>query len=158
MTTYQQTDANGFETQTCTRCGGSGHHSYCQMYGTTCFKCHGAGKVYTKRGRAAVEHWTRLMSKQAGELQPGDKIRERGIRGWCTVQAVGYGVIGCSTVDQETGEQRPIFGIKTDRVGLGTPEDTLVRVAQTAEQKRAKLEQALAYQATLTKQGKPRKR
>jgi hypothetical protein len=27
----------------CTRCGGSGHYSYCQMHGTTCFKCGGSG-------------------------------------------------------------------------------------------------------------------
>jgi hypothetical protein len=25
----------------CTRCGGSGHYSYCQRFGTTCFKCDG---------------------------------------------------------------------------------------------------------------------
>ncbi len=28
----------------CSRCGGSGHFSRCQMYGTTCFKCRGNGK------------------------------------------------------------------------------------------------------------------
>jgi hypothetical protein len=28
---------------TCGRCGGSGHYSYCSMYGTTCFGCRGSG-------------------------------------------------------------------------------------------------------------------
>jgi len=27
--------------KTCSRCGGSGHYSYNQMYGTVCFKCNG---------------------------------------------------------------------------------------------------------------------
>src|SRR5260370_38124710 len=27
--------------RSCPRCGGSGHYSYCQMYGTTCFQCRG---------------------------------------------------------------------------------------------------------------------
>lgn len=29
--------------ETCSRCGGSGHYSYCDMYGTRCFKCAGSG-------------------------------------------------------------------------------------------------------------------
>lgn len=31
-------------TKECERCGGCGHYSYCQMYGTTCFGCGGSGK------------------------------------------------------------------------------------------------------------------
>jgi len=31
--------------KTCNRCGGSGSYSYCQMYGTKCFGCAGAGMV-----------------------------------------------------------------------------------------------------------------
>jgi hypothetical protein len=30
---------------TCSRCHGSGNYSYCQRYGTTCFKCGGSGKT-----------------------------------------------------------------------------------------------------------------
>ena len=33
--------------QTCGRCGGSGHYSRCQMYGTTCFGC--AGRCYVAK-------------------------------------------------------------------------------------------------------------
>ena len=29
---------------TCSRCGGSGRYSYCQMYGDRCFGCNGSGK------------------------------------------------------------------------------------------------------------------
>ncbi len=31
--------------KTCNRCHGSGHYSYCEMHGTTCFGCGGTGKV-----------------------------------------------------------------------------------------------------------------
>ncbi len=34
--------------EVCGRCGGSGHYSYCPMYGTTCFKCMGCGKQARK--------------------------------------------------------------------------------------------------------------
>jgi len=35
-------------TESCHRCGGSGHFSYCQMHGTTCFQCGGTGRVRVK--------------------------------------------------------------------------------------------------------------
>lgn len=41
----------------CSRCGGGGHYSYCQQYGTKCFKCHGSGKQlprFSKRIAAEV--------------------------------------------------------------------------------------------------------
>lgn len=36
----------------CTRCGGSGSHSYCQMYGTMCFGCSGRGYNYVAARKA----------------------------------------------------------------------------------------------------------
>jgi len=36
------------ESVTCGRCGGSGHYSYCQMWGTVCFECKGAKRVAEK--------------------------------------------------------------------------------------------------------------
>ena len=44
----------GFEIETCSRCGGSGHFSYNQIDGSRCFKCGGAKVTYTKRGQAAA--------------------------------------------------------------------------------------------------------
>ena len=64
-----------FERVSCSRCGGSGSHSYCQMYGTTCFKCHGSGKTLTKRGKAANLYATELLSKRADAVEVGDSIR-----------------------------------------------------------------------------------
>src|SRR6267154_1203214 len=63
-----------FETQTCTRCGGGGHFSYCQMWGTVCFKCHGKGRIYTTRGRIAVEYFKQLRSKPLKDFKVGDLI------------------------------------------------------------------------------------
>ncbi len=38
--------------KTCSRCGGGGHYSYCEMHGTTCFGCGGSGKVLPSTGEA----------------------------------------------------------------------------------------------------------
>lgn len=43
---------------TCSRCCGSGHYSYCPDYGTTCFKCSGSGKqsrAYSQKLLAELE-------------------------------------------------------------------------------------------------------
>lgn len=52
-----------FETTKCSRCMGSGHYSRCEMYGTTCFGCHGTGKVLSKRGRAALARFVVLTTR-----------------------------------------------------------------------------------------------
>jgi hypothetical protein len=49
--------ANGFY-ETCSRCGGSGHYSFCPMYGTKCFKCSGHKQTLpriTKKWTKSVE-------------------------------------------------------------------------------------------------------
>lgn len=33
----------------CSRCGGTGNHSYCEMYGTTCFKCSGHKQYWEEK-------------------------------------------------------------------------------------------------------------
>jgi hypothetical protein len=59
--------ALGHET-VCGRCGGGGHYSYCQMYGTTCFGCGGRGKVATKLTSKLLA--TVKTQVAAGELAP----------------------------------------------------------------------------------------
>lgn len=44
-----------YESEPCSRCGGSGNYSYNQIDGTRCFKCRGCGVQYTRRGKAAQE-------------------------------------------------------------------------------------------------------
>lgn len=63
------------ETETCSRCGGSGSYSWCQMYGSVCFKCRGRKVVFTKRGAAANAYLIALRSKPAAEVKVGDVVR-----------------------------------------------------------------------------------
>ena len=150
--------ADRLETKTCGRCGGSGRYSYCQMYGDTCFGCNGRKIVYTKRGLAAHQYLEALRSKPASELKAGDTICDGGR--WCIVQEIKpYDTAGWSSM--VNGVMQPVTGdfleVRTNKITFaGWKADKLVRVAQSAEQKQATLKQALAYQATLTKTGKPR--
>jgi len=48
----------------CGRCGGSGHYSYCQRYGTTCFGCSGSGK-------SAVKLTAKLLATVVDEVAAG---------------------------------------------------------------------------------------
>ena len=67
-----------FETETCSRCGGSGHYSYCQMHGTTCFGCKGKGIQQSKRGAKARVAWdakrVELCSVPVETVQVGDRV------------------------------------------------------------------------------------
>src|SRR5437762_14173208 len=64
-----------FETVTCGRCGGTGHYSYCERYGTTCFKCAGQKVVYTNRGAMARAYFESLLSLKAKDLEVGMKVK-----------------------------------------------------------------------------------
>ena len=79
--TYLEVKAlNPIETEPCTRCGGSGQYSFCTMYGSKCFKCAGAGKRYTKRGRTAKAYLMSLRLKETPvtDIKVGDEIRQNG--------------------------------------------------------------------------------
>lgn len=146
-----------FETETCTRCGGSGRHSYCQRYADTCFKCGGSGKALTRRGRAASAFLNSLRSVPAGTIQVGDLIYwEAGFSaksGFAKVTSVGPDTLnpGLLTLALEA----PWLA---GGASYGCEPKVLVRKGWTAAEKAAQRAQAMAYQASLTKQGKPRKR
>jgi hypothetical protein len=159
-TATKTTDATGtmdrLERETCSRCGGTGQHSYCPQYGTTCFKCAGRKEVLTKRGRVAMEFLTALKSRRADSLKPGDVVRYEMLAGthlasccWCTVAAVAVHEDGRLQIDLTARGVEPLT------LNAWQPE-TLFRVPQTAEQNLDALRQAIEFQATLTKQGKPR--
>lgn len=158
MQTTQYT--SGFETVTCSRCGGSGHYSYCQMYGTTCFKCRGRKVVFTKRGAAAFDWYLKALSRPAGELAVGDVIYEEPDFVFHTHKG---GFFRITEIAPDTtlynGEVRPEYlRIQTKVMGHCCPNTQLFRVAHTAEQKAAVKARAMEYQASLTKLGTPRKR
>lgn len=171
MINNEQNEARKFERVTCGRCGGTGTYSYCQRYGNTCFKCAGAKQILTKRGQAAADFMTALLSKRADQLVVGDKIRETGVAiggdlyyAWFTVTEIRadttkqtYTVNG---VVQE-GRKDLLAISTTDKRGsmgfLGIEPEKMYRVAATVAQKQAALAQALDYQDTLTKAGTVRK-
>jgi hypothetical protein len=59
----------------CPRCGGSGHHSYCTMYGTVCFTCDGSGivvagnRVYTEKEQARLDKAKATRQAKADALR-----------------------------------------------------------------------------------------
>lgn len=52
----------------CTRCGGSGRYSYCQMYGDRCFKCRGSRQQLPKLTKKLLKVVQAAI--EAGKLQP----------------------------------------------------------------------------------------
>jgi hypothetical protein len=153
------------ETTECGRCGGSGRYSYNQMHGSRCYGCGGSGKAYTKRGAAAARYLEELRSKPAAEFCPGELMRydmftpSGSARVFVTVESVEPSDI--KVIINGVASQRPSVTIKgTGKIGpvsMTTSADKLLRQGFDAETKQAQLAEAIAYQATLTVKGKPRK-
>lgn len=80
-----------FETEDCTRCGGTGRFSFNPRDGHTCFKCRGSKVQLTRRGTAARKAYDAVMDemdKTVGALELGDRVQVRGGDGrkrWLTV-------------------------------------------------------------------------
>ncbi len=136
----------GFEIEDCSRCGGSGHYSYCQRYGTRCFKCGGKRWTYTKRGQAARSYYEELCTINGLDLKIGDIVAYTDV----TFGGDVYG--NTATVNAiKNGD------ILTDKVTFSNALSSKFRLILSGETKQQKLEQAVEYQRTLTKQGKLRK-
>jgi len=146
-----------YETKPCTRCGGSGHYSYCSMYGTTCFGCAGKGHVYTKRAQAAIAYGKALRTVKASAVQVGWLFYvspgpfNKG--GWFTVLSVGFNGGTCTT----DGVTTPYYTIETKNMSTGTFYDADVQAVPSKEFIADSKVKSLAYQATLTKTGTIRK-
>jgi hypothetical protein len=157
----EKSEALRLERETCSRCGGSGTYSYCQMYGTRCFKCAGRQEVLTKRGAAANAYLTKLRSKPASELKIGDTILSDGMLSrarWEKVVEIRPGdrdLDGGAIINGEVIP--PAIVIETPGCRYHTTPDQMFRVFVSKEHEIETLRQAIAYQATLTKAGQPRK-
>jgi hypothetical protein len=159
-----------FESTTCSRCCGSGNYSYCQRYGTTCFKCGGAKKVFTKRGAAANAMYQRSLEVPATEVRVGDWIMSGGVTNDGQVYGRWEKVIEINpstqrstlTVDGVTTEQVYFADIVSQRGEWRCSHTcfatSMFRKKWPIEQCLAKKRAALAFQETLTKAGTPRKR
>jgi hypothetical protein len=91
-----------YATETCGRCGGSGHYSYNQINGTVCFGCHGQKTRLTKAGakaQAAVRAFIAThYSVPVTSLAAGDRFTYEGrARTVATVETSGHGRYGVGT-------------------------------------------------------------
>jgi hypothetical protein len=152
MNTIGETNKSGFEVTTCSRCGGAGNNSSNPTVGDWCFRCRGAKVVLTKRGLEARAKYHALLTKPASEVNVGEFIFSAlslsAHRFWNKVTEVNPSENGrlafelvCSGMKQRlvVGKDHPLIVTDTDETRL------------------AALREALAYQATLLKNGKPGK-
>ena len=150
MTTITRTR---FESQCCTRCGGSGKFSFNLIHGDRCYGCKGTGEQLTKRGAAAKAKFTASMSHLASELEVGDSIYTNDH--WYILQTIEADVLNPGMITLRmariTKEGRRTFAIKV----YGNTPVTLVKSEAHLAQL---MNEALAYQETLTKTGTVSKR
>lgn len=156
-----------FETETCGRCGGSGKYSYCQMHGSTCFGCGGSGIRHTKRGAVAAARYTESLKVQLGSLVVGDVMLIddyiSGRRYFAPIVKIEVSKCSGKSLQQDGTwkEWPPMLEVTTEHAkygqsGIHALPSVMVRKGHTAEFKAARKAEAIAYQATLTKAGKPR--
>lgn len=152
--------ATAFETTHCSRCHGTGRHSFNGEH-SICYKCDGrnGGRAYTPRGRAAKDFYLALRRLPATVIEPGQKVRGPYIK-----------QLTVATIERRTSrmvvkingvEQPPVEMIRfTNAAGLvmEVASSDSVDIIPTEEQNADMIAQALAYQATLTKAGSPRKK
>ena len=135
-----------YDSEPCTRCGGTGQHSYNPMDGTRCFKCRGSGLQLTKRGKAAKAFADNLLDV------PVEKAGER------TFQFTGFArrYNGCTAELERSDDIKTRYFQIMSRSGeiiCCAGEGIRVRLHPTPQE----VEEILAYQDSLTKAGKPRK-
>jgi len=147
-----------FERETCTRCGGSGQYSYCEMYGSTCFKCHGNGQALTRRGAVARQWMADQRKILVRDVKPGMVIKSFGST--YNVQTILQDAIstGKSLIDGVWIDHAPSWRIQGIKHGLVCQGDTAVELIPSKVEQVEQLRAAIEYQNSLTKAGKPRKR
>jgi hypothetical protein len=158
-------NSKGFESKTCGRCGGGGHYSYCQRFGTVCFGCSGSGKQYTKRGLAAIAYARKLRTVKVSDLRAGmlmfvqDTVFGQFKAGWYEIESITPSE-SCQVSKQPDGsEVRHYYtDIKTRVLTTGTFADAEVQAIESKDRLAEIRKLALEYQDTLTERGTVRKR
>lgn len=141
------------ETETCSRCGGCGEYSYCEVYGKTCFKCRGKGRTLTKRAQVAALWMTEQNLIPAGQVTIGMRIKALGI------------TITVRTIDVSTSKTLVAgewvscgLDIRGQTHGITVSPDYMVQLIRNREAQIEMLRAAIDLQNSLTKAGKPSKR
>ena len=152
-----------FESQPCTRCHGSGKYSYNQRHGTVCYGCGGKGDQLTKRGSEAQRYFRELSMVLVEDLKIGDSIRTNNVTHGGDVFTHVTIITGidhdgpvaiCNNVEHTitTVSLKSKYG---ETVWYTSPSNNVELVGGD---RKLRIEQALAYQATLTKTGNGTKR
>lgn len=139
-----ETNAIGLEIETCGRCGGSGSYSFNLMDGSRCYGCGGSGKKLTKRGAAARVYLDELQSRPVAEIKVGEFIWND--RKFVPVRAIDPDALNPGMV-----------WVRTSACSFGHSLESKVRSLRDEAHRLETIAAAVAYQATLTKQGKPAK-
>ena len=135
---------SNWETETCSRCGGTGNYSSHILYGTKCFKCHGAKILFTKRGIAAKKYYQESLKVDVSKIKLGDLIWEDD--GWYRVQEI---IKNGKSISFRIGPEYIANPYKTKE---RYPQDENGKSCKVAFEKN--LAKALEYQSKLGKHGK----
>lgn len=156
-----------FEAKVCSRCQGSGHHSFNLRYGTICFGCNGSGEQLTKRGIAAQKYFRELNLVLVSDLVVGDVIAsthftEGGDQYDTKAEIISInpnGGIVTSTTDGITTEyQHTELHLKSKHGESSYLTFSNHKVEVFNRDRKEKIAKSLAFQETLTQTGKPSKR
>lgn len=149
-----------FETEVCSRCGGTGHHSFNGEH-SRCYKCDGKNgcRAYTKRGAAAKAYYNAKFEIPASMLKVGDVFRTdyyKQITVVSIAEVETHSRFKIGDGDWQKGaNQLKIEGLK---LTVQLHPETIVRRLPTPEENEVAKADALKYQETLTKAGTVKKR
>jgi len=142
------------EHETCPRCYGTGEYSYTSMYGRTCFKCHGAKVVFTKRGQAAYSYLESILEIPATDAVVGGRYRLSSASKRFTVNSISRDPSGIKkSVNGEWVDVMCIV-LETPNSRIVIPEGLIISRLPTDDD----LARVAAFQECLTKAGKVAKK
>lgn len=146
-----------FETETCSRCAGTGTYPSSAWNGV-CLGCNGNGESLTRAGRAAKKIHDQWMidnlTVEARTLQPGQKFQPNQVDGWKTVVEIDTEphYVGKSTIgsgDNAVTTEMWHITIRTQRTSYGMPADSSVIRSATAEERNALLTRIAKLKGTI---------
>jgi hypothetical protein len=127
-----RTSKSGFPIEECTRCHGTGHHSYNDVHGTVCYGCGGTGLKVIKRAKPAWEAYKAAVKamKNAtyGNLSVGDLIGHNNV--WREVTAVALTPMRTGSYSK-SGNETTFFYFMFITVAEETKKDGTVLAEET---------------------------
>lgn len=152
-----ETNRDGFEIETCGRCGGGGEYSFNLMHGSRCYGCGGSGKVFTKRGTAARTFYRELCMRPVSELQVGEFVRYSVSNKWRVISEI-VRPDGTGSYMEHDGVRKYYTNVVLKGAySQGTFETSTLESVRNEDERKAKLAAAIAYQATLRRNHKAKK-